>query len=128
MAATMNETIRLNAGEVTFTFFNSGDLVQAVSGNTMLNQLISNPIDGSLNNLYLRVHENGEITSFPALGVHSNSKVSTSKSHGDRQLIWTGHVATEEQRGSDQLSGRIYAYAARHLVLGCEDYRTTAAC
>ncbi|WP_145334336.1 GH36-type glycosyl hydrolase domain-containing protein [Paenibacillus xylanexedens] len=93
METTMNETIRLAAGEVTFTFLNSGDLYQATSGTTMLNQLLSNPIDGSLNNLYLRVYgENGEIQSFPLLGVHSGSQVSTSKSHADRQLIWTGSV------------------------------------
>ncbi|PYE50754.1 cellobiose phosphorylase [Paenibacillus barcinonensis] len=93
MATIMNETIRLTAGEVTFTFLNSGDLYQATSGTTMLNQLLGNPIDGSLNNLYLRVHEeSGQITSYPLLGVHSNSRVSTSQSHGDRQLIWKGSV------------------------------------
>ena len=93
MTTIMNETIRLAAGEVTFTFLNSGDLLQATSGTTMLNQLLGNPIDGSLNNLFLRVHgENGKIQSFPLLGVHSGSQVSTSKSHADRQLIWTGSV------------------------------------
>ena len=74
---------------------NSGDLYQATSGTTMLNQLLSNQIDGSLNNLYLRVHEGENISSFPLLGVRSNSKVITSKAQSSNQLIWEGTVQLE---------------------------------
>lgn len=65
MTTMINEPIRLSAGELSFTFLNSGDLYQATSGTTMLNQLLSNQIDGSLNNLYLRVHEGENIRLVP---------------------------------------------------------------
>lgn len=95
MTTMINEPIRLSAGELSFTFLNSGDLYQATSGTTMLNQLLSNQIDGSLNNLYLRVHEGENISSFPLLGVRSNSKVITSKTQSSNQLIWEGTVQLE---------------------------------
>ncbi|WP_338540893.1 GH36-type glycosyl hydrolase domain-containing protein [Paenibacillus tundrae] len=92
MTTMTNESIRLTAGELTFTFLNSGDLYQATSGTTMLNQLLSNPIDGSLNNLYLRVFEGSNIHAVPLLGARSNSKVVKSKSLPSNQLIWEGTV------------------------------------
>ncbi|WP_315793854.1 GH36-type glycosyl hydrolase domain-containing protein [Paenibacillus sp. BIC5C1] len=95
MTTMINEPIRLTAGDLSFTFLNSGDLYQAKSGTTMLNQLLSNQIDGSLNNLYLRVHEGDKISSFPLLGVRSNSKVITSKANSGNQLIWEGTVQLE---------------------------------
>lgn len=92
MTTMINESIRLTAGELTFTFLNSGDLYQAISGTTMLNQLLSNSIDGSLNNLYLRVFEGNDIHAVPLLGARSNSKVVKSKSLPSNQLIWEGAV------------------------------------
>src|SRR5699024_4844538 len=52
------------------------------------NQLISNPIDGSLNNIYLRVHNKDEINAYPLLGIGSNSEVA----FAENQVIWTGTV------------------------------------
>ena len=97
MTTMINEPIRLTAGELTFTFLNSGDLYQATFGTTMLNQLLSNQIDGPLNNLYLRVHEGENISSYPLLGARSNSKVITSKTQPDHQLIWEGSIPLEGQ-------------------------------
>ncbi len=78
----------LQAGELSFTFLSSGDLYQAISGGIMINQLMSNPIDGALNNIYLRLHEGDRIEAFPLLGIHSNSRMLRT----DRRLIWQGEV------------------------------------
>lgn len=94
MTTKTHESIRLKAGDLTFTFMNSGDLYQASLGSTMLNQLLGNPLDGSLNNLYLRVYEGESISAYPLLGVHSGSKLSHGGEAGD-QLIWEGSVQPE---------------------------------
>ncbi|WP_054956817.1 GH36-type glycosyl hydrolase domain-containing protein [Paenibacillus dakarensis] len=88
MTTITQDQFNIQAGNLRFTFWPSGDLFQAVSGNTMINQLISNPLDGSLNNLYLRVHDESGIRHFPLLGIHSASTVS----HGDNMIQWTGKV------------------------------------
>lgn len=53
---------------------------------TMYNQVHTNMIDGSLNNIYLRKLENGKIKFFPLVGVQSQSALY----QGDNQLKWTG--------------------------------------
>ncbi|MNU67357.1 hypothetical protein D3C71_566930 [compost metagenome] len=86
-----------------FTFLNSGDLYQAVGGSTMINQLLSNPIDGSLNNLYLRVHKDSGIQVFPLLGVQSASRF---RQLSDRQLVWEGEVQPSGA-GEDEKNGKL---------------------
>ncbi|WLD92808.1 GH36-type glycosyl hydrolase domain-containing protein [Alkalihalobacillus sp. AL-G] len=82
---------QLNAGDFHFTFLNSGDLYEATHKSTMINQLISNPLDGSLNNLYLRLFEtDGGIKVTPMFGVQSNSKMSVS----DSKIKWEGSFET----------------------------------
>lgn len=78
----------LKAGELTFTFLLSGDLFQATYGSTMINQLLSNSIDGALNNLFLRIHTEAGIEAIPMLGVHSNSMVTLL----DNRMMWEGNV------------------------------------
>ncbi|MCK6256429.1 cellobiose phosphorylase [Fictibacillus sp. KIGAM418] len=82
-------TFDIQAGNYRFTFLNSGDLFEAVHQGIMINQWQSNPIDGALNNLYLRIHSGDSIQYFPMLGSHSNSKVS----HSASQVIWEGKSA-----------------------------------
>lgn len=86
MTKNTNEKINIQAGDLRFTFWQSGDLFQAVSGNTMINQLISNQLDGSLNNLYLRIHHDSGIRYYPMLGIQSDSKVSAL----DGIIMWEG--------------------------------------
>lgn len=88
MTTTMNTNIRINDGKLSFTFTNSGDLFQVLHERTMINQLLPNVVDGSLSNLYLRVHQNGIIKAIPLLGIHSSSTVSKA---GNR-LIWEGSI------------------------------------
>lgn len=77
----------LNSGATQFTFLNTGDLFKASSGHIMLNQVLGNSVDGSLNNLYLRVfQDNGDIRSIPLLGIDSNSQFSI----GEKQARWEG--------------------------------------
>ncbi|WP_028546593.1 GH36-type glycosyl hydrolase domain-containing protein [Paenibacillus taiwanensis] len=80
--------LHIEAGDVRFTFWSSGDLYEAASGRTMINQLMTSPIDGSLNNLYLRIHSATGITFYPLLGIHSNSTVFAN----EKSMIWKGIV------------------------------------
>lgn len=78
--------LQIKAGELTFDFLSSGDLAQAVHKGTMLNQVVSNNVDGSLNNLYLRMHTEEGISYEPLLGIHSSSRMSAV----DGRLLWEG--------------------------------------
>ncbi|MCT8137586.1 cellobiose phosphorylase [Anaerobacillus sp. CMMVII] len=82
--ATKNKNIQ--AGNYSFTFLNTGDLYEATHDNTLINQWLSNTIDGSFNNIYVRVHHEGEIKVAPLLGVRSNSKVQ----FREQQVIYYG--------------------------------------
>ncbi|MGD6778155.1 hypothetical protein, partial [Sutcliffiella horikoshii] len=75
---TANQKINIEAGNVRFTFLNSGDIFEATHKEIMTNQWMSNPIDGALNNLYLRVHGENSIQAYPLLGVKSTSNTSYS--------------------------------------------------
>ncbi|MFC7785165.1 GH36-type glycosyl hydrolase domain-containing protein [Rossellomorea sp. GCM10028870] len=83
----MNSTHKLTSGDLQFTFLNSGDLFEINHASTMINQLLTNPIDGSLNNLYLRIYHSSEIEIVPLIGVQSTSEVSFSES----QVKWSGN-------------------------------------
>jgi len=78
--------LRLEAGGLAFAFLNGGDLYEASHGPIMINQLRGNPIDGSLNNLYLRLHGRKGIEAYPLLGVRSGSRFSRS----ENALVWEG--------------------------------------
>ncbi|NHM32427.1 GH36-type glycosyl hydrolase domain-containing protein [Neobacillus terrae] len=88
MTATTDSKFHIKKGNYQFTFINTGDIFEAAYKNIMLNQWIANPIDGSLNNLYLRIHDVGKVQAFPLLGVHSNSKVS----YTETSVISQGNV------------------------------------
>ncbi|NGZ75985.1 GH36-type glycosyl hydrolase domain-containing protein [Saccharibacillus alkalitolerans] len=86
--ANPNSKFNVQAGSLNFTFWPSGDLYQALGGKTMLNQLLSSPLDGSLNNLYLRLHRESGISFHPLLGIRSGSKVS----RGSKRVVWEGQI------------------------------------
>ncbi|RXY99748.1 GH36-type glycosyl hydrolase domain-containing protein [Fictibacillus sp. S7] len=86
MTTKRKSTFKIQAGNTTFTFLNSGDLFEAANQGIMINQWQSNPIDGGLNNLYLRIHKTEGISAFPLLGSLSKSRVK----HSDSQVIWEG--------------------------------------
>ncbi|QGG57040.1 GH36-type glycosyl hydrolase domain-containing protein [Paenibacillus sp. B01] len=76
----------LQAGRLRFAFLNSGDLQEASCGNILINQLPGNPIDGSLSNIYLRLHRESGIEAVPLLGIRSSSRLSRS----GQSLTWEG--------------------------------------
>ncbi|MBN8199777.1 GH36-type glycosyl hydrolase domain-containing protein [Bacillus sp. NTK034] len=78
----------IQANDLSFTFLNSGDIFEIAHHSTMINQWLSNPIDGSLNNLFLRVHDDTGIRAFPLLGVKSQSRMRTA----DNQVVWEGEA------------------------------------
>ncbi|MBP3041486.1 cellobiose phosphorylase, partial [Bacillaceae bacterium Marseille-Q3522] len=79
----------LEAGNVQFTFLNSGDIFEAKHKSVMINQILANPIDGSMNNLYLRLFLPTGIKVISLLGVKSKSRVRFTSS----QVIWKGKEA-----------------------------------
>ena len=82
-----NRLIQIEAEKLQFSFLPSGDLYKISSRNILINQLLSNQIDGSLNNLYLRKHVgNGKISYTPLLGIHANSTMKVS----ENTIIWNG--------------------------------------
>ncbi|MCR2821141.1 GH36-type glycosyl hydrolase domain-containing protein [Lederbergia panacisoli] len=86
MTTITDSTIKMNAGSMQFSFLNSGDLHVATSNHLMISQWIANPLDGSLNNIYLRFHEDEKIEAIPLLGVQSTSTFS----YSDNQASWEG--------------------------------------
>lgn len=88
MLKTQHSTFQIQTGDLSFTFLNTGDLLSVTNKNIMINQIIANPIDGSLNNLFLRLHCENEIKVIPLLGVHSTSTVN----YSDKQVSWEGKV------------------------------------
>jgi len=79
----------IEAGGLRFSFLNSGDIREIASGKTLINQWVANPLDGSLNNLYLRLHRaDGSIDAVPLLGIRSGSRMR----HTDTQVVWEGNA------------------------------------
>ncbi|MGP0587256.1 GH36-type glycosyl hydrolase domain-containing protein [Paenibacillus timonensis] len=78
----------LENGGLTCSFLYSGDVYEMKTRSTMINQLLSHSVDGSLNNLYLRIHDEKGIHAVPMLGIHSNARVSRV---GNR-MIWQGEA------------------------------------
>ncbi|MEK4749790.1 cellobiose phosphorylase [Niallia sp. FSL W8-0177] len=80
------QTVTLNGNNTTFSFLPSGDIYEIRHKDIMVNQLIGNLLDGSANQIYLRVFKKGTILSTPLLGIQSDSKLAV----GERALIWSG--------------------------------------
>jgi len=83
--------INLTNGATTFSFLQSGDLFEITHGEAMINQIRGNMVDGSMNQLYLRVYdENGQVNSVcPMVGVDSASKFTYDETAN--QAKWAGN-------------------------------------
>ncbi|MNH93602.1 hypothetical protein D3C73_462060 [compost metagenome] len=82
----------IRTGELEFTFMNSGDIRKITYNRMMINQMISNPIDGSMNNIYLRIYRDSSLSFVPLLGIHSSSRISRT----DNQIAWKGSAGDLE--------------------------------
>lgn len=99
MTIATNSKLSLQRGGLKFTFLNSGDLYQAAGGTMMINQLLSNSVDGAPGNIYARLHLPGGIQAYPLLGVKSGSRF---RQEGDR-LVWQGELpASSGDPGAQQ--------------------------
>lgn len=92
MAKAAESRLSIQKGELEFVFHHNGDLYEATGGTAMINQLLSNPLDGSLGNLYARLHTEEGIRAYPLLGIRSGSRF---RQAGDR-LVWEGDIAARE--------------------------------
>ena len=79
-------THSLKNNDIEFIFLKTGDIKKAHANGVMLNQVLGNTIDGSMNNLYLRLHEKGSISYTPLLGIQSPSTFAV----GDQRMKWQG--------------------------------------
>lgn len=86
VTTTKQSKFQLQSGDLCFTFLSSGDLYNATSKSIMINQWLSNCIDGSLNNLYLRLFTEEGTKVVPLVGVKSSSTVH----FGEKQIRWNG--------------------------------------
>lgn len=76
----------IQKGNTTFAFLESGDLFYALSGSCMLNGLRGNPMDGSINNIWMRIYEKDGVKAIPMVGIRSGSKVS----FREDRVVYTG--------------------------------------
>lgn len=68
------------------SFLETGDIYEISNQEIMINQLHGNYIDGSCNQLYLRIYEKNGIQSVPMIGSNSTSILYSS----DESLFWVG--------------------------------------
>lgn len=92
MLMTDRGKVHLQAGNLEAVFLKSGDLYELQAGNIMINQVLSNAIDGALNNLYLRVFTQDGICVYPLIGTKSTSTFH----YGASQVNWIGEAAGVE--------------------------------
>ncbi|WP_408007635.1 GH36-type glycosyl hydrolase domain-containing protein [Pseudalkalibacillus sp. A8] len=78
--------IEIKTGNLQFSFLSTGDLFGIFHQSAMINQVLANPIDGSLNNIYLRVFKGKEIMAAPLIGMHSDNEMAVS----DSKIKWSG--------------------------------------
>ncbi|SDG50578.1 Cellobiose phosphorylase [Fontibacillus panacisegetis] len=92
MTTVKDSKLSITKGGLTFIFHHYGDLYQAIGGSTMINQLWSHPFDGSLGNLYLRLHTENGIQVYPLLGIKSASHFC----HLGDRLVWKGQIVESQ--------------------------------
>jgi cellobiose phosphorylase len=77
-----------NSSELSISFFAHGGLFQVNAKGIMVNQVLGHPIDGSMQNLYLRIKTNNHISYYPLLGPTANNECSV----GSQSATWTGEI------------------------------------
>ena len=75
-----------NKTGLSFKYFHHGGAFQLSADNIMINQFLGNPIDGNVNNLYLRIKDKEQCLYTPLLG----PTVATELVVGEQQISWSG--------------------------------------
>jgi len=69
------QLITFTVGDTHCSFLPTGDIYEFTNGGLMINEFQGNPIDGSVNNIYLRIYGTSGIESYPLLGIRSASEL-----------------------------------------------------
>lgn len=85
----LKDHVVLRHEECSFAFLPTGDVFEFAFNQFMINQFQGNSIDGSINNIYLRIYTAEGIRSYPLLGIHSDSQLAV----GEDRLVYTGKAA-----------------------------------
>ncbi|MDD3368352.1 MAG: hypothetical protein PHP50_05580 [Lachnospiraceae bacterium] len=75
----IHDFYEFNYNKTKYRFLPTGDIFDFTYDNIMMNQFCSNPKDGSVSNLYLRIYKENTITAYPLLGVRSHSALKKGK-------------------------------------------------
>lgn len=75
----INRFIHFSKENSCYRFLSTGDVFTFTNGPFLINQLRGNAKDGSVNNLWLRVYKENGISSYPLLGIRSDSRLLTSE-------------------------------------------------
>ncbi|UQZ36262.1 cellobiose phosphorylase [Paenibacillus sp. PK3_47] len=86
--------IGFSRGDSRYSFLPTGDIFEFMHAHTLINQYQGNPVDGSANNIYLRVHTAGGINSYPLLGIRSRSRLS----YNQDKLVFEGSAQEIDYR------------------------------
>ncbi|GMQ59945.1 hypothetical protein AN1V17_43450 [Vallitalea sediminicola] len=83
-----NNLISIKKDSTQFTFLDTGDLREIRNNEIMINQMIGDPIYGSINNIYLRIYKDTKIEKYKLLGINSDSLFS----YNDESVRWEGNI------------------------------------
>jgi len=84
--AQKTQFISFHKGNTQFDFLPTGDIYQILDGDFLVNQYVGNCMDGSMNNIYMRIYEKDSIKVVPLLGIRSGS----SFEYNNRKTIFKG--------------------------------------
>lgn len=85
----INRFLSITQGNCHYSFLPSGDVFTFKQDSFLINQFRGNPKDGSVNNIYLRIHNKNEVSFYPLLGIKSHSRLS----YNEELLQYSGCVA-----------------------------------
>ncbi|WP_410514596.1 cellobiose phosphorylase [Paenibacillus sp. BR2-3] len=86
--------ITFSRDEFKYSFLPTGDIFEFTNGQFLINQFQGNSMDGSANNIYLRVYTAQGMDCYPLLGISSSSKLS----YNNEKLIFQGRVQAIDYR------------------------------
>lgn len=72
----MNRFLSIAQKDCCYTFLPTGDIFTFTQHGILVNQFRGNAKDGSVNNIYLRIHNHKDRACYPLLGIRSGSALS----------------------------------------------------
>jgi cellobiose phosphorylase len=133
-------THSIEQGGVVFNFLSSGDLYDITYKDRQINLLKGNAIDGSLSNIYLRIHDGTHIKWTRLIGKHSPSifKLEHNEAYYEgvfddveyqvrlilKAFVWQWHITLKShvEKEVDLIYGQDIAIQSKASVLSSEPY------